>query len=93
MHVPEVVCGAGEEANLARGLPSPNTADTQRNSGIRVDASATQIVWTLSRKIATNFLHLRSNTEEKHVVPIVSIMGPCGRQEAQRVFAMLAVKS
>ena len=33
-----------EEAIPARGLPSPSTADMQRNSRTRIDASASPIV-------------------------------------------------
>ena len=39
----------GEEAILAKATSVSNTADTQRNSGTRVDASAFSIVvWALS---------------------------------------------
>ena len=34
----------GEEGIPARGFPSPTPTDTQRNSGTRIDASASPIV-------------------------------------------------
>ena len=93
----EEVEAEGEGSHSGKRPPVSSTADTQGNSGTRIDASDSPIVvWTLSEGEGNKPSAFSQLDGGGHVVPIASIdyffMGPFGQKGAQGVIPMLAVK-